>query len=174
MDAKLLLLGGGLAAYFLMGKKDSEIIVVKKVYPSIVGNRKAAIDKELFEMPVMFNLPINVKALIPSMDYTTWSNKGTGTYQEWLAYMLYIQTAINENKWDLGDSEKQAEFPLYFECGKRLEIISTEPPVYDLVDFEETEEECDARLLGARALLTDIAEYVKDNLPTCPPGAKCE
>ena len=179
MDTKLLLIGGGVMAYLLMGKKaktsssktNKEIEKVKKNYPSIVGNRKAAIDKELFEMPVMFDLPVNVKSLIPIMDYAIWSNKGTtGTYQEWLAYMLYIQTAINEKEWDA----ESGKFPLYLECGKKLEIVSLDPPVYDLVDFEETKEECDARLLGARALLTDIGNYVKDTLPACPPGAKCE
>lgn len=178
MDAKLLLLGGGLAAYFLMGKKSKTSIKtnlkvgeLKKTYPMIMGTRKAAIDKELAEMPVMFDLPVNVKALIPNMDYNVWSNKGTtGTYQEWLAYMLYIQTAINEKEWDA----ETGTFPLYLECGKKLEVVSLDPPVYDLVDFEETKEECDKRLLGARALLIDIAKYVGDNLPTCPPGAKCE
>lgn len=180
MDAKLLLLGGGLAAYFLMGKKskpststkkDSEIIVVKKTYPSITASRKAIIDNEIFGTPVMFDLPVNVKALIPNMDYAVWSNKGTtGTYQEWLAYMLYIQAAINEKEWDA----ETGTFPLYLECGKKLKVVSLDPPVYDLVEFEETKEECDARLLGARAFLMDIANYVKDNLPACPPGAKCE
>jgi hypothetical protein len=178
MDAKLLLLGGGLAAYFLMSKKskpstktDLKTVEVKKVYPMIVGTRKAMIDKELAEMPVMFDLPINVLALMPNMDYATWSNKGTtGTYQEWLAYMLYIQTAINEKEWDA----ETGRFPLYLECGKKLEVVSIDPPVYGLVEFKETKEECDERLLGARALLGDIGRYVKDLLPTCPQGAKCE
>jgi hypothetical protein len=180
MDAKLLLLGGGLAAYFLMSKKskpstttkkDFKIIVFEKPYPSITESRKKIIDQEIFNTPVMFNLPVNVKDLIPIMDYTIWSDKGTtGTYQEWLAYMLYIQTAINEKEWDA----ETGTFPLYLECGKKLEVVSLEPPVYDLVDFKETKEECDARLLGARALLIDIAKYVGDKLPACPPGAKCE
>jgi hypothetical protein len=180
MDAKLLLLGGGLAAYFLMGKKsktstkaDSNLKVgeIKKTYPMITGTRKAVIDAELAESPVMFDLPVNVTSLIPNMDYTTWSNKGTtGTYQEWLAYMLYIQTAINEKEWDA----ETGRFPLYLECGKKLEVVSIDPAVYGLVEFEETKEECDERLLGARALLGDIGRYVKDLLPRCPQGAKCE
>ena len=142
MDAKLLLLGG-VAAYFLMGKKakpstkakDLKANEVKKTYPSITASRKAIIDNEIFGTPVMFDLPVNVKALIPNMDYAIWSNKGTtGTYQEWLAYMLYIQAAINEKEWDA----ETGTFPLYLECGKKLEVVSLDPPVYDLVDFEET------------------------------------
>jgi len=179
MDTKLLLLGGGLAAYFLMGGKSKTVTTAKKdlklegkkVYSLITGNRKTAIDKELFEMPVMFDLPVNVLKLVPNMDYNVWSNKGTtGTYQEWLAYMLYIQTAINEKRWDA----ETGEFPLYLECGKKLEVVSLDPPVYDLVDFEETKEECDERLLGARTFLAQIGDYVKATLPACPPGAKCE
>lgn len=81
MDAKLLLLGG-VAAYFLMGKKakpstktkeDLKANEVKKTYPSITARRKAIIDNEIFGTPVMFDLPVNVKSLIPNSVIHIWN-----------------------------------------------------------------------------------------------------
>lgn len=143
----------------------------KKEYPSIFPGRKIIIDQYLNTFPGKFDLDIDIVPLYDMVDYAKWSKNGTeGLYQDWLTHMIYIQIAIAEHLWDT-DS---ADLYLFLECGKKLYPVSIDPPVYDFVTFEETPEQCFNRLLLSRTLWKDINDYIKDNLTSCPPGAKCE
>lgn len=143
----------------------------KKEYPSIFPGRKIIIDQYLNTFPGKFELALDIVPLYDMVDYAKWSKNGTvGLYQDWLTTMIYIQIAIAENLWDA----YSGELYLFPECGKKISAIEIDPPKYDLIDFEETPEQCFNRLLLSRTVWKDINDYVKDNLTSCPPGAKCE
>lgn len=174
-----LVLAAVAGAYFLTkkpAKKTTTPPVDKdkqkeKVYLSIFPNRKILIDQYLHTPPAKFEFPFNIIPLYNMTEYVTWSDNATkGTYQEWLTTMIYIQIAITEHLWD-ADS---GELPIFLECGKKLTLIKLDTTEYNFQEFEETQEQCFNRLHLGRTLWKDINDYVKDNLTTCPPGAKCE
>ncbi len=180
---KGLIIIGGLGAYFFLNKKSAPVtitkdkkeikigeVIIKKEYPMLIGNRKIIIDEELSKMPLSFVLSFDIPALMESMSYLIWSNQGKeGIYQDWISIMLYIQIAISEERWDRNDGY----LPLILECGKKL-TPELDTNTFVLINFKETKDQCDIRLFEARKLLSDISNYVRDTLPSCPPGAKCE
>mgnify|MGYP006329629701 CR=1 FL=1 len=172
-----LILAAGAAFVFFnkkSSKKTSEVDKGKpkdKTYPSIFPTRKVMIDGYLNQLPLKFDLQLDIVPLYDMVDYMKWSENGTkGLYQDWLTQMLYIQVAVNEHLWD----NESSELPLFLECGKKLAITKIDPPGFDFVTFDETPEQCFNRLLLGRTVWKDINDYVKDNLTSCPPGAKCE
>lgn len=170
-----LILVAGAAAFFLSKPKSKKTAVKdkpkEKTYPTITATRKLIIDQNLNVVPLKFDLTVDIIPLYDAVDYMKWSKNGTvGLYQDWLTNMLYTQIAISENIWDA----YTGELPLVLECGKKLVVTKLDPPSYDIEAFDESQDACFKRLLLGRTLWTDINNYVKDNLPSCPPGAKCE
>lgn len=188
MDNSFIIIAGLAAgAYFLTKKKTSvtketnkekeqkdkeqEEIQEEKKYLSLMPSRKILIDQEILALPLKFDLEVNIPFFANFLDYSIWAkNNPKGLYQDWLTTMIYLQIATIEKRWDA----ETGELPLLLECGKKLDILEIgPPPVYDVVIFPETPEECNERLLQGRVLWLDINGYVKENMTQCPQGAFC-
>lgn len=189
MENPLLIIAGlGIGAYFLTRKKtastipatkeqkeekdkEQEEIKEEKKYLSLMPSRKILIDQEILALPTKFDLEVNIPFFEENfLDYTIWSkNNPKGLYQDWLTTMIYIQIAVIEKRWDA----ETEELPLLLECGKKIDILQLDPPMYGVKVFPETKEQCDQRLLQGRVLWLDINAYLKDNMTQCAEGAFC-
>ena len=187
MDKSVLLIGAlGFGAYFLTKKKvtipatkeqkeqkekEKEEIKEEKKYLTLTPSRIILIDQELIASPLKFELDVQIPAFANFLDYKIWAeNNPKGIYQDWLTSMLYMQIVILEKRWDA----ETGELPLLLECGKKVDIAQLgPPPVYDIVVFPETPQECEQRLHQGRVLWLDINAYVKDEMTMCPQGAFC-
>jgi hypothetical protein len=187
MENSLLVIAGlGIGAYLLTKKKPSTIketkeqkeqkdkekeeIQEEKKYLSLMPSRKILIDQEILALPTKFDLEVNIPFFTNFLDYSIWAkNNPKGLYQDWLTTMIYIQIAVIEKRWDA----ETGELPLLLECGKKIDILQLDPPIYDVKVFPETPEQCNERLLQGRVLWLDINGYVKENMTQCPQGAFC-
>jgi len=186
MDKSLLLIAAlGAGAYFFTKKKPTPLtnkekeqkdqeqkeVQEEKKYLSLMPSRKVLIDQEILALPTKFDLEVNIPFFANFLDYSIWAkNNPKGLYQDWLTTMIYVQIATIEKRWDA----ETGELPLLLECGKKLDILEIgPPPVYDVVIFPETPDECKERLLQGRVLWLDINGYVKENMTQCPQGAIC-